>query len=75
MPESKCPVTGNTSMPIASEQHTNKSLFPNELNLKILHQNSELCNPMSKYFNYAKEFNKLDLEEVKNDLFKQFCAE
>ena len=70
MPESKCPVTGNTSMPIASEQHTNKSLFPNELNLKILHQNSELCNPMSKYFNYAKEFNKLDLEEVKNDLFK-----
>ncbi|KPL21674.1 MAG: hydroperoxidase [Phycisphaerae bacterium SM1_79] len=42
--------------------------WPNQLNLKILHQNSHLSNPMGKDFNYAEEFNKLDLEAVKKDL-------
>jgi catalase-peroxidase len=38
------------------------------VNLKILHQNSPLCNPMDEDFNYAKEFESLDLETVKKDL-------
>jgi len=42
--------------------------WANQLNLKILHQNSNLSNPMGKDFSYAEEFKKLDLEAVKNDL-------
>jgi catalase-peroxidase len=42
--------------------------WPNQLNLKILHQNSQMSNPMGKDFNYAEEFKKLDLEAVKKDL-------
>ena len=42
--------------------------WPDQLNLKILHQNSRFSNPMGGEFNYAEEFNKLDLEAVKKDL-------
>jgi catalase-peroxidase len=42
--------------------------WPNQLNLKILHQHSSLSNPMGEEFNYAEEFKKLDLEAVKKDL-------
>jgi len=42
--------------------------WPNQLNLKILHQNSHLSNPMGEKFNYAEEFKKLDLGSVKKDL-------
>ncbi len=42
--------------------------WPNQLNLKILHQNSEKSNPMGKEFNYREEFAQLDLEAVKKDL-------
>jgi catalase-peroxidase len=42
--------------------------WPNQLNLKVLHQHSPLSNPMGKGFNYAKEFQKLDLAAVKKDL-------
>ncbi|MBM6859106.1 catalase/peroxidase HPI [Clostridium saudiense] len=69
MAESKCPVTGNTNMAIAGTGYSNKDWWPEQLNLQILSQNSELSNPMSKGFNYAKEFEKLDLKEVKKDLF------
>ncbi len=47
-----------------------KDWWPNQLNLKILHQNSSLSNPMGKKFNYAKEFKKLNLKAVKKDLLK-----
>ncbi|MEN8077550.1 catalase/peroxidase HPI [Clostridioides difficile] len=70
MTESKCPVTGNASMPIASGGYKNKDWWPNKLNLEILSQNSELTNPMSKDFDYAKEFKKLNLKEIKKDLFE-----
>lgn len=70
MSESKCPVTGYTSMGAVGGVYTNKDWWPNQLNLKILHQNSELSNPMSKNFDYAKEFKKLDIKELKKDLFK-----
>jgi catalase-peroxidase len=49
---------------------TNKDWWPNQLNLKILHQNSDLPNPLGPDFNYADEFKKLDLAEIKQDLYK-----
>ncbi|HKJ39748.1 MAG TPA: catalase/peroxidase HPI, partial [Anaerolineales bacterium] len=47
---------------------TNKDWWPNQLNLKILHQHSSKSNPMGEGFNYADEFKKLDLDAVKKDL-------
>jgi catalase-peroxidase len=48
---------------------SNQDWWPNQLNLKILHQHSPLSNPMDKEFNYAEEFKKLDLKAVKKDLY------
>ena len=69
MGEGKCPVTGMTKRAIAGGGTSNKDWWPNQLNLKILHQNSKLSNPMDPDFNYAEEFKKLDLEAVKKDLY------
>lgn len=69
MEEMKCPVTGKTSKPISGSGTSNRDWWPNQLNLKILHQNSGLSNPMGTDFNYAEEFKKLDLNAVKQDLF------
>ncbi|MDQ3535967.1 MAG: catalase/peroxidase HPI, partial [Bacteroidota bacterium] len=49
---------------------SNRDWWPNALNLKILHQHSPLSNPMGEDFNYAEEFNSLDLNTVKQDLFQ-----
>jgi catalase-peroxidase len=68
--KSKCPVTGKTSNPIGSGGMSNRDWWPNQLNLKILHQHSNKSNPMGKEFNYAEEFNKLDLQAVKKDLYE-----
>ncbi len=65
---SKCPVTGRTSNPIAGGGTSNKDWWPNQLNLKILHQHSNKSNPMGEEFNYAEAFKKLDLEALKKDL-------
>lgn len=70
MLEMKCPMTGRTRKAVAGEGTTNEYWWPNQLNLNILRQNSELSNPMSKGFNYAKEFEKLDYYELKSDLYK-----
>ncbi|MBC2735028.1 MAG: catalase/peroxidase HPI [Desulfobacteraceae bacterium] len=67
--ESKCPVTGRTSKPIAGGGTSNRDWWPNQLNLKILHQHSSMSNPMGEAFNYAEEFKKLDLEALKKDLY------
>jgi catalase-peroxidase len=67
--ESKCPVTGRTSKPIAGGGTTIQYWWPNQLNLNILHQHSAKSNPMGEAFNYAEEFKKLDLEAVKKDLY------
>ena len=48
---------------------SNRDWWPNQLNLKILHQNSALSNPMGPSFDYAEAFKKLDLDAVKKDLF------
>ena len=63
-------MTGRTRKAVAGEGTTNEYWWPNQLNLNILRQNSELSNPMSKGFNYAKEFEKLDYYELKSDLYK-----
>jgi catalase-peroxidase len=47
---------------------TNRDWWPNQLNLKTLHQNSSLSDPMGKDFNYTEEFKKLDLKALKQDL-------
>lgn len=67
--ESKCPVTGKTHAHPAGKGTSNRDWWPNQVNLKILHQHSELSNPMDKAFNYAEEFKKLDLAAVKKDLY------
>jgi catalase-peroxidase len=67
--ESKCPVTGKKSKPIAGGGMSNRDWWPNQLNLKILHQHSSLSNPMGEKFNYAGEFKKLDLAALKKDLY------
>ena len=48
---------------------SNRDWWPNQLNLKMLRQNSHLVNPMGEKFNYAEEFKKLDLKALKNDLY------
>ncbi len=67
--ESKCPVTGRASKPIAGGGTSNRDWWPNQLNLKVLHQHSEMSNPMGEEFNYAEEFKKLDLKALKKDLY------
>ncbi|MBX2880742.1 MAG: catalase/peroxidase HPI [Granulosicoccus sp.] len=63
----KCPVMGGAL------QHAgtiaNHHWWPNQLNLKVLHQNPSVTNPMDGDFNYAEEFKSLDLEAVKKDLY------
>ncbi|OEF97393.1 catalase/peroxidase HPI [Desulfuribacillus alkaliarsenatis] len=68
MEEKRCPVTGHSKSQHAGGGTSNKDWWPNQLNLKILHQNSNLSNPMDAEFNYAEEFKKLDLEAIKKDL-------
>jgi catalase-peroxidase len=69
MADMKCPVTGKTGKAVSGGGATNKDWWPNQLNLKMLHQNADLNNPMGKGFNYAEEFKKLDLDAIKKDLF------
>ncbi|PYV99940.1 MAG: catalase/peroxidase HPI [Acidobacteria bacterium] len=61
--ESKCPVVHG-----ARKSQTNAGWWPNQMNLKILHQHSPLSDPMDKEFNYAEEFKSLDLNAVIKDL-------
>jgi catalase-peroxidase len=67
--ESKCPVTGQSSSQVAGGGTSNRDWWPNQLNLKILHQHSAKSNPMGEDFNYAEAFKTLDLDAVKKDLF------
>jgi len=67
--ESKCPVTGRTGNPTAGGGTSNRDWWPNQVNLRILHQHSRKGNPMDAAFNYAEEFKTLDLAAVKKDLY------
>ncbi len=59
---SKCPVSAG------GRRHTNEDWWPNQLDLKVLHQHSSLSDPMDKDFNYREEFKSLDLNAVIKDL-------
>ena len=69
--EGKCPFNhGAAGTNQSSGRGTsNKDWWPNQLNLNILHQHSPKSNPMGEDFDYAKEFNSLDLEALRQDLF------
>ncbi|MHC5111570.1 MAG: catalase/peroxidase HPI [Planctomycetota bacterium] len=66
--EDKCPVLGGTHRHTAVGATANQHWWPNQVNLKILHQNSPQSDPMGKEFNYAEEFKTLDLDAVKKDI-------
>ena len=65
MSDDKCPVNLGER-----RQRRIEEWWPERLDLKILRQNSEKSNPMDKEFDYASEFKKLDLKEVKRDIQK-----
>ena len=60
--EEKCPVSGG------NRGYTNRDWWPNQLDLRVLHQHSNLSDPMGEAFHYAKEFKSLDLNAVIKDL-------
>ncbi len=62
--ETGCPVVGHTTR----LARMNRDWWPNQLNLHILYQNPPQANPLGKAFNYAKEFESLDLDAVVKDL-------
>lgn len=66
--ESKCPFMSGALNKSAGGGTSNRDWWPNQLKLNILRQHSELSNPMEGDFDYAEEFNSLDLEAVKKDL-------
>ena len=68
MSASKCPVMSGPNAQKATGSTANQHWWPNQLNLKILHQNSEKIDPMGEAFNYAEEFKSLDLAAVKQDI-------
>ena len=65
---SKCPVIGSRDKHMVDKGTSNQDWWPKQLNLKILHQNSSMSNPMGEAFNYAEEFKKLDLKVLKKDI-------
>ncbi len=67
--DSKCPVVGVVDKRTTLSAMSNQTWWPNQLNLKILHQNGSLSDPMGEDFDYAAEFKTLDLAAVKADLF------
>jgi len=66
---SKCPVTGRSHKAISGGGTSNRDWWPNQLNLRILHQHCKRGNPMGRDFNYTEEFKKLDLKALKKDLY------
>jgi catalase-peroxidase len=64
LPEAKCPFNHGASVA------TNRDWWPKQLDLSVLHQHSNLSNPMGEDFDYAKEFKSLDLKAVIKDLNK-----
>jgi catalase-peroxidase len=66
--DSKWPVTSGNNNPVAGSGTSNRDWWPNQLNLKVLSQNSPLSDPMGKDFNYAEEFKTLDIDALRKDI-------
>ncbi|MES2711574.1 MAG: catalase/peroxidase HPI [Pseudomonadota bacterium] len=64
----KCPVMHGAPKHVTLGGRSNKDWWPNQLNLRILHQNAPASNPMPKGFRYADEVKKLDIAALKRDL-------
>jgi catalase-peroxidase len=64
----KCPYTAGVRQQAVTGTRSNADWWPNQLNVKILHQHSSLSDPMGEAFNYAEEFKTLDLNAVIKDL-------
>ena len=67
--EGQCPVVHPKGHQSANSARGNRDWWPNQLNLKILHQHSPRSNPMGQAFDYAQAFATLDLETVRQDIF------
>ncbi|MDP6219103.1 MAG: catalase/peroxidase HPI [Alphaproteobacteria bacterium] len=67
--QNKCPVMHGGIKHTTFGVRSNRDWWPKQLNLKILHQNSALSNPMGRDFNYAEAFKTIDLEALRKDLF------
>ena len=63
MSEQKCPV-----MHTAMGARSNRDWWPKQINLNLLHKHSSLSSPMDKDFNYRREFQRLNLDDVKADI-------
>ncbi len=66
--ETKCPFSGGERKHAMANAPRNADWWPDQLNLKILHQQSQLSNPMDESFDYAEAFKSLDLDAVIKDL-------
>ena len=64
----QCPVMHASRRHTAAGALSNRDWWPNQLNLQMLHQNSALSDPMGEDFDYAEEFGKLDLDEVRKEI-------
>jgi catalase-peroxidase len=64
----QCPVVHGAQMLASFGVRSNRDWWPNQLNLKMLHQHSSLSSPMARDFDYAKAFTSLDLKALKKDL-------
>ncbi|PRX41209.1 catalase/peroxidase HPI [Salegentibacter salegens] len=67
---SRCPFMGGALDKTAGSGTSNRDWWPNQLNLSILRQHSNLSTPMDENFNYTEEFKSLDLKAVKKDIFE-----
>tara|TARA_R110002073_G_scaffold101393_2_gene230391 strand:+ start:6743 stop:8944 length:2202 start_codon:yes stop_codon:yes gene_type:complete len=67
--ESKCPVLAASQRHTAAGAPANANWWPEQLNLRILHQQSSLSNPLGEEFDYAEAFKSLDLKALKQDLY------
>jgi len=67
MTEAKCPYTGGANTTLAGST-PNEKWWPNQLNLRLLHQPSGLADPNDADFDYAEAFKSLDLDAVKADI-------
>ncbi len=65
----KCPFAPASKKHTSAGAYSNSSWWPNQLNLRILHQNSQVTRPTSKDFNYSEKFKSLDLDAIKKDLY------